>query len=931
VGTADPMGVDVVTVGPTAPALVRAAVALRWNRPDLTATLAELVLESATDVESWVVAAGWLLHGRAALGDGRDTASDLLDGLERWGQAGVELMAGPMGRRLRVELAGPARRIGEPAVARALLSAESAADDDPELRADVLTELARCAVDDAPDTADDALAAAEQAWQAAACAPGVASVMLLSAARNRRAGRADVATAQAADGLGKVNAGGHRPGATTSDHVAAALTAEWIAALVEAGRVDEARGDALPAANRLIATARPSRQVAGLRLAIARLSAVADGPDVVLAALEPAAQDAADSNVPELESACRSMLGELHESAGRLDAALAAVRAAMAAERRDRDRGAGLRGRLTAAAASWAGRPSSGATPALPFDTGSPDHVGGSGTGSPGIGGGADEAAGPWSAGGFGAAGPTGAQPAGRERVLAEPALERRDGVGRRARRRAAELLGDAAGGAGGLERSSGLDPTRDAVPGEYGRADGGRGDSGRRARRGDDVLDGNGRTLDGLSVTSRWESSARRGAGSPGGWSAAGGGSLIGDALLRELGGGRSAAEDRDGTRGDDGRIGDPGAAVPAADPLFGPLGVEMAERHERHRSGGAGRRDGSELPASGPGAHREVASTGSAVDFSTVQWDRVAWADRPSSVADTVVLGLAADESVGADARDDTGTRAVGPPDAARHVRRPGFASHIGIGAGDASDRSRHVDPTDTRRYGRSRDGTARHGGSPGGAGSTDAPRADGSTGSRTDQPGRPGDGAARFDGPVDGSRTEVRAAVGREYPAAAPDDRSRGSGRLGRATRNGHGVAERPWTDGRPAGGSVAGTTADPGTSTKGAPSNGTPSNGVPSNGVPSNGVPSNGMYANGQAHGIHADRDGADGTAFADRDGARGGAPGSPTHGAPAGPGAANGPTRRGAGGRGPGRPPSTDADGLGLADLLAGALAAYRDL
>ena len=70
-GTADPMGVDVVTVGPTAPALIRAAVALRWNRPDLTATLAELALESATDVESWVVAAGWLLHGRAALGHGR--------------------------------------------------------------------------------------------------------------------------------------------------------------------------------------------------------------------------------------------------------------------------------------------------------------------------------------------------------------------------------------------------------------------------------------------------------------------------------------------------------------------------------------------------------------------------------------------------------------------------------------------------------------------------------------------------------------------------------------------------------------------------------------------------------------------------------------------------------------------------------------------
>ena len=44
-GTAGPVGVDVVTDGPTALALTDAAVARRWNRPDLTATLAEVVLE----------------------------------------------------------------------------------------------------------------------------------------------------------------------------------------------------------------------------------------------------------------------------------------------------------------------------------------------------------------------------------------------------------------------------------------------------------------------------------------------------------------------------------------------------------------------------------------------------------------------------------------------------------------------------------------------------------------------------------------------------------------------------------------------------------------------------------------------------------------------------------------------------------------------
>ncbi len=342
------------TVDTSAPhQLVRAAAALRWKRPDLTATLAELALDAADDAATWVTAAGWLLHGRTVLGDGRQVACDLIDGLARWGGGGVDLMTGPQGRRLRVELAGPARRAGDPAGARTLLAADPGTDTlDGELHADVLTELARCAVDDAPDTADSALDAAEQAWLATGCEPGVAAVLLLRAARDRRAGRPAAAAVGAFAGLARVDAGGRRAGGAGSDHLAAALTAEWIAALVDAGRVEEARSEAVPAANRLLTTARPSRQLAGLRLAVARVAAVGSTADDVLTALEPAAQDAADADVPELESACRSMLGELHEAAGRLDAALGAVRAAMAAERRDHDRGARLRTRLAAAAAT---------------------------------------------------------------------------------------------------------------------------------------------------------------------------------------------------------------------------------------------------------------------------------------------------------------------------------------------------------------------------------------------------------------------------------------------------------------------------------------------------------------------------------------------------------------------------------------------------
>lgn len=339
--------------------LVRAAAALRWKRPDLTVTLAELALDAAADAATWGAAAGWLLHGRTLIGDGREVACDLLDGIGRWGEAGTELLGGPQGRRLRVELAGPARRTGERAAARALLDADPGLDAlDAELQADVLTERARCAADEEPDAADAALDAAEQAWLAVGCVPGVASVLLVRAARDRRAGRPDAAAATAVAGLARVNAGGRRAGGAVSDHLAAALTAEWIAALVDADRLDEARADALPAAHRLISTARPSRQLAGLRLAVARVAAVGEDADTVLAALEPAARDAAEADVPELESACRSMLGELHEAAGRLDAALGAVRAAMAAERCDRDRGARMRTGLAAATAMWAARPS---------------------------------------------------------------------------------------------------------------------------------------------------------------------------------------------------------------------------------------------------------------------------------------------------------------------------------------------------------------------------------------------------------------------------------------------------------------------------------------------------------------------------------------------------------------------------------------------
>ncbi|MDT7552653.1 MAG: collagen type alpha, partial [Pseudonocardiales bacterium] len=80
-----PMCVPAVTA--SGAGLLASAVALRWSRPDLTAALAEHVGEvRAGDDRTWVAAAGWLVHGRAAIGDGRQCASDALAEIARRGQ-----------------------------------------------------------------------------------------------------------------------------------------------------------------------------------------------------------------------------------------------------------------------------------------------------------------------------------------------------------------------------------------------------------------------------------------------------------------------------------------------------------------------------------------------------------------------------------------------------------------------------------------------------------------------------------------------------------------------------------------------------------------------------------------------------------------------------------------------------------------------------
>ncbi|MDT7576262.1 MAG: collagen type alpha, partial [Pseudonocardiales bacterium] len=318
--------------------LLASAVALRWSRPDLTAALAEHVGEvRAGDDRTWVAAAGWLVHGRAAIGDGRQCASDALAEIARRGQG---LLDDPAADRLRIEIATLAAGQCEPAVARSLVAPVLAADRSADVRADAYGVLARCVMEERPATIGEATKRAEVAWGEMGGADAdiaSAALALISAAALRRSGHPESAVDHAAEGLARLDEIRAAQEGAPSRHLAAALAAEWITALVEAGRTDDAREACAPMAQQLRKTSRPTRQIALLRLAVAR--AVADSaPAAAVEALEQAAQDAAACDTPDLEGLCLSTLGALREQAGRLDAALESMRRGVAAQRRDRAR-----------------------------------------------------------------------------------------------------------------------------------------------------------------------------------------------------------------------------------------------------------------------------------------------------------------------------------------------------------------------------------------------------------------------------------------------------------------------------------------------------------------------------------------------------------------------------------------------------------------
>ena len=499
--------------------LLASAADLRWARPDLTAAIADHVLESAAiagDQDRWLAAAGWVVQARSATGDGRETASDVIGQLSRWGRKPLD---GPAARRLRVELAMVAAGAGEVDAARGLLGPVVADESEPELRADLLSVLARCAVEDAPDQVAAALQRAEEAW-AAVPSPtgdiGAASVALISAVVERRKGRPDAAVDHAAEGLARLERSrGSGPSGTPSGHLAAALAAEWISALLDAGRADEARDGCVPLMPRLAEPARPSRQLALLRLTVARAVATAERAAGSVGLLEQAAEDAAASDAPDLESVCRTALGALQEKTGPLETALETLRLGVAAERRDRTRIARFREAVAELPAAGTLRPASA------WDGeagGGRSRAAGGSTDIPGA--------------------------SGRRRAAAEPAppsgsghdweefLRNADGTGRPASRRS-ERATESTGRGGRRRRgedSPATDPPGTDVPGAEVR-----GEPSRRSQRAERVEPGH--RDDGARDDLLAPASSERGSiwgSTP--WDAAGGESPIGDLLFRSL-----------------------------------------------------------------------------------------------------------------------------------------------------------------------------------------------------------------------------------------------------------------------------------------------------------------------------------------------------------------------------------------------------------
>ncbi|WFG42720.1 hypothetical protein [Pseudonocardia alni] len=387
---------------------LRTAAALRWQRPLLTAELAEQACARAVadgDDLRWLQAAGWLLDGHAAGGDARDVATAVVAGVT--GHAtpgdstvpvplrtpGTEILTRPESARLRVELAGVAQADGELEAARALVVGlpDDAPGEDPGLlRLDRLAVEVRCALAGASASELERLRSDVDACGSGFGGEPAAYADLVVGSVHRARREHDAAVDRALRGLAQLGWTPERPGSRPlSTHLAAALLSQWITALLDSGHVPP---DAVAAAAVQREAGDAGRQGVLLRLTLARVQA--GRADHAARALVEAADGAEQAGVPALVAACRTAQSELHEGSGRYREALETMRAAMEADQVDRDRGTRFRDAvaallpLAAVRTSTTERPTpfprTGGSPAVPAAAGG--TVAGAPTGGPGAG-----------------------------------------------------------------------------------------------------------------------------------------------------------------------------------------------------------------------------------------------------------------------------------------------------------------------------------------------------------------------------------------------------------------------------------------------------------------------------------------------------------------------------------------------------------------
>lgn len=384
---------------------LRTAAALRWQRPLLTAELAEQACARAVadgDDLRWLQAAGWLLDGHAAGGDARDVATAVVAGVTGHvtpGDStvpvplrapGTEVLTRPEGARLRAELAGIAQADGELEAARALVVGlpDDAPGEDPGLlRLDRLAVEVRCALAGASAAELERLRSDVDACGSGFGGEPAAYADLVVGSVHRARREHDAAVDRALRGLAQLGWTPERPGSRPlSTHLAAALLSQWITALLDSGHVPP---DAVAAAAVQRDAGDAGRQGVLLRLTLARVQA--GRADHAARALVEAADGAEQAGVPALVAACRTAQSELHEGSGRYREALETMRAAMEADQVDRDRGTRFRAAvaallpLAAVRTSTAERPTpfprTGGAPAVPAER--PAATGGAVPGAP--------------------------------------------------------------------------------------------------------------------------------------------------------------------------------------------------------------------------------------------------------------------------------------------------------------------------------------------------------------------------------------------------------------------------------------------------------------------------------------------------------------------------------------------------------------------